>query len=302
MKRFPVYLSLTISVLLLAVVAAFASDPQRIAVLTAFDKEMEAVKSYMVPKYAAVTTSTINGTRFDAVYIQDHLFIFALSGQSMINAAMNTQLVIDRFHVDAVVFVGIAGGINPTLRPGDVIVPSEWIHQMESVWANPDPDRPGEHILPTWWTPKYGHYYEIYPNDVEVVREGMESPESIHAFPADPGLLDAVSRAASNLKLEGSNGHAAQVIVGGSGMSGPVFLDNAKFRQFCWDTWHVNGHDMESTAVAQVGWVNHVPVLVVRGLCDLAGGQTGSNDERLYFQIASKNAAIVAAQTLMGLK
>ena len=81
-----------------------------------------------------------------------------------------------------------------------------------------------------------------------------------------------------------------------------VFLDNAKFRQFCWDTWHVNGHDMESTAVAQVGWVNHVPVLVVRGLCDLAGGQTGSNDERLYFQIASKNAAIVAAQTLMGLK
>ena len=113
MKRFPVYLSLTISVLLLAVVAAFASDPQRIAVLTAFDKEMEAVKSYMVPKYAAVTTSTINGTRFDAVYIQDHLFIFALSGQSMINAAMNTQLVNDRFRVDAVVFVGIAGRIEP---------------------------------------------------------------------------------------------------------------------------------------------------------------------------------------------
>ena len=72
---------------------------------------------------------------------------------------------------------------------------------MESIWANPDPDRPGEHILPTWWAPKYGHYYEIYPNDVEVVREGMETPESIHAFPADPGLLDAASRAASNLKL-----------------------------------------------------------------------------------------------------
>jgi hypothetical protein len=30
----------------------------------------------------------------------------------------------------------------------------------------------------------------------------METPESIHAFPADPGLLDAASRAASNLKLE----------------------------------------------------------------------------------------------------
>ena len=201
-KRFPVPLFLEISVLLFAVVPAFAADPQRIAVLSAFDKEMEAVKSHMVPKCAAITTSTINGTRFDAVYIHDHLFVFALSGQSMINAAMNTQLVIDRFHVDGVVFVGIAGGINPTLHPGDVIIPSEWIHQMESIWANPDPDRPGEHILPTWWTPKYGHYYEIYPNEVEVVREGMETPETIHAFPADPGLLDAASRAASNLKLE----------------------------------------------------------------------------------------------------
>ena len=55
MKRFPVYLSLTISVLLLAVVAAFASDPQRIAVLTAFDKEMEAVKSHMVRLYVSLS-------------------------------------------------------------------------------------------------------------------------------------------------------------------------------------------------------------------------------------------------------
>ncbi len=255
----------------------------------------------MVPEGSALKTSTINGTHFDEVDIHGHHFIFGLTGQSMVNAAMNTQLIIDRFHADAVVFCGIAGGINPNLHPGDVIIPAEWIHQMESIWANPDPEHPDKHILPTWWTPKYGHYYEIYPNDVSVVREGMSEPEDLHAFPADPGLLDAASRAATIVKIEGGNGGAAQVIVGGGGMSGPVFLDNAKFRSFAYETWHVNGHDMESTAIAQVCWVNHVPVLIVRGLCDLAGGQAGPVETRKYLELAAKNAAIVTAKTLLEL-
>ncbi len=84
-------------------------------------------------------------------------------------------------------------------------------------------------------------------------------------------------------------------------MSGPVFLDNAEFRRFAYETWRVDGHDMESTAVAQVGWVNHVPVLIIRGLSDLAGGQAGPNDERTFLEIAARNAAIVTARTLLGI-
>jgi adenosylhomocysteine nucleosidase len=252
----------------------------------------------MIPGGTAIQNTTINGTRFDEVDINGRHYIFGLTGQSMVNAAMNTQLVIDRFHVDAIVFCGIAGGVNPQLHPGDVIVPSEWIHQMESIWANPDPDHPGQHILPTWWTPKYGNFHEIYPNDVSVVREGMAEPQDVHAFPAAPQLLVAASRAAAKVKIEDSAGAPAHVIVGGSGMSGPVFLDNAKFRAFAYETWHVNGHDMESTSIAQVGWVNKVPVLIIRGLCDLAGGQAGPVETGKYLELAAKNAAIVTASIL----
>ena len=302
MSRLLVRLFLGLVVFVAAGISVHAAEPQRIAVFSAFAPELKAVEEAMVPAGATVKTTSINGTRFDEADIRGHHFIFALSGQSMVNAAMNTQLVIDRFHVNAVVFCGIAGGVNPKLHPGDVIVPAEWIHQMESIWANPDPSHPGEHILPTWWKPKYGNFYEIYPNDVEVVREGETEPQSMHSFPADPDLLAAAKRATSDLKLDGPNGTKAQILVGGSGMSGPVFLDNAQFRDFAYKTWQVNGHDMESTAVAQVGWVNHVSIVVIRGLCDLAGGQMGSNEERLYFEIASKNAAIVTARTLLDLK
>lgn len=302
MKRILIHLFLGLVALIPASISVHAADLQRVAVFSAFEPELKAVKAEMLPAGTTVKTTSINGTRFDEADIHGHHFVFALSGQSMVNAAMNTQLVIDRFHVNAVVFCGIAGGVNPQLHAGDVIVPAEWIHQMESIWANPDPARPGEHILPTWWKPKYGNFYEIYPNDVEVVREGVEAPQSMHAFPSDPDLLAAAKLAAAELKLDGPNGGKAQIIVGGAGMSGPVFLDNAQFRDFAFKTWQVNGHDMESTAVAQVGWVNHVSILVIRGLCDLAGGQTGSNEERLYFEVASKNAAIVTAHALLDLK
>lgn len=302
MKRFLIPLVVGIVLLLPDRARAEASDLHSIAVLSAFDKEIAAVKEQMIPPGTPVKSTRINGTRFDEIDVHGHHFVFGLSGQSMVNAAMITQLVIDRFHVNAVVFCGIAGGVNPTLHPGDVIVPAEWIHQMESLWANPDPDKPGQHILPTWWTPKYGNFYEIFPNDVEVIREGETEPQSVHAFPADAALLAAVMRTTGSLKIEGPNGVPAQIVIGGGGMSGPVFLDNAEFRRFAYETWHVNGHDMESTAVAQVGWVNRIPVLVIRGLCDLAGGQSGTNEERTFVLIASRNAAIVTAHTLMDLK
>ena len=289
-------------VLLLTITPALAApSPLRIAVFSAFKPELKAIETQMVPAPKGFKTSTINGTHFDEIDLNGRHFIFGLTGQSMINAAMNAQLVIDRFHVDAIVFCGIAGGINPNLHPGDVIIPANWIHQMESIWANADPANPDKHILPTWWTPKYGHFYEIYPNDVSVVREGMSEPEDVHAFPADPALLEAASQAVKSLELEGTDGKPAQIIIGGDGMSGPVFLDNAKFRHFAYETWHVNGHDMESTAIAQVGWVNKIPVMIVRGLCDLAGGQTGPVETRKYLDLAAKNAAIVTAHTLLDL-
>lgn len=290
-----------LAALLLLTGPLLAAEPQRIAVLSAFKPELKAVETQMIPKGMPVKTSTINGTRYDEVDLHGRHFIFSLTGQSMVNAAMNTQLVIDRFHVDTVVFCGVAGGVNPQLRPGDVIIPADWIHQMESVWANPDPEHPGGHILPSWWTPKYGNYHDIYPNDVTVIRDGMSAPEEMHAFPADPKMLTEASRVTEKLKLMRADGEAARIVIGGSGMSGPVFLDSTRFRAFAWETWHVNGHDMESTAVAQVAWVNKVPVLVIRGLCDLAGGQAGPNKTSEHLQLAAMNAAIVTARILQGL-
>ncbi|MDB5410994.1 MAG: phosphorylase, partial [Rhodospirillales bacterium] len=39
---------------------------------------------------------------------------------------MTTQLALDRFTIDKIVFSGIAGGVDPKLTIGDVVVPDAW--------------------------------------------------------------------------------------------------------------------------------------------------------------------------------
>ena len=279
---------------------AEASAPlHRIAVMGAFAEEIAAIEKELLPPGTPLASTTIHGTRFDEADLDGKRYVFFLSGISMVNAAMTTQLALDRFHPDAVVFSGIAGGVDPALLPGDVVVPAEWLHQMESAWLNPDPAKPGAYVAEeTRGTPS-GHYGMMFFRDVRVIRDGEPQPTARHAFPADPALL-AVAQAVATKgsPLEGGKDRPAKVVVGGRAMSGPVFLDNRDFREFAFRQWQVEGHDMESTAVAQVCWVNRTPVLVVRGLSDLAGGQAGPNEIKKYVLLAAKNAAIVTARVL----
>jgi adenosylhomocysteine nucleosidase len=87
-------------------------------------------------------------------------------------------------------------------------------------------------------------------------------------------------------------------VIGGTGMSGPIFLDDRSFRDFAFQKWHARIHEMEGTAIAQVGYSNRVPILIVRALSDLAGGQSGVNQEERNSQLAASNAAEVTAKIL----
>jgi adenosylhomocysteine nucleosidase len=100
------------------------------------------------------------------------------------------------------------------------------------------------------------------------------------------------------VQLVDASGEHRGIFVGGNAMSGSVFLDNQRFREFAFRIWKVRLHEMEGTAIAQVGYINRVSVLIIRGISDLAGGQRGPNWEEIYTRLASRNAALVTAATL----
>jgi adenosylhomocysteine nucleosidase len=218
------------------------------------------------------------------------------SGVSMVNASMNTQRALDRFRVSRIVFSGIAGGVDPGLDVGDVVVPDQWGEYLESVMARED--SPG-HYASTYRDPVVGaNFGMMFPKVVEVTGPGGKL-EQRSWFPADPALVALARRIAPSAVLKRCSGSgkclekAPKVVVGGNGVSGQSFVDNAAFRAWAFSTFQARVLDMETAAVGQVAYANGVPFVGFRSLSDLAGGDPGRNQAGVFFQLASDNSATV---------
>src|SRR3546814_2623272 len=72
--------------------------------------------------------------------------------------------------------------------------------------------------------------------------------------------------------------HRPRLLVGGNGVSGQAFVDNAAFREYVFATFKAQVLDMESAAVAMVAYSNTVPFIAFRSLSDLAGGGPDANE------------------------
>jgi len=271
-------------------------DVPRIAVISAFEPEWIALG-------AAVTEPRewrINGVRFVSGKIGGRPVLLFLSGVSMVNAAMTTQLALDRFNVRSIVFSGVAGGLDPGLDVGDVVVPERWGQYLESVFArakgegfDPPPSRLASEPIP--------NFDMIFPVPVSVRRDGVERAEPHFWFDADPALLTLARKVATQTTLARCQQDLCfrvqpKVVVGGQGISAPVFMDNSRFRTYAFSTFKAQVTDMETAAVAQVAYANQRPYIAFRSLSDLAGGDPGENQARAFYRISSNNAAAVVVR------
>ena len=268
-----------------------------IAVMAAYPPEIEANESVMTEGATRVATWRIDGIVFQQVRFEGHDLLLFPSGVSMVNAAMNTQKALDRFRISHVFFAGIAGGINPERHIGDVVIPERWYHHSEAAYLNPRPNGDG-YVLPDYFKPKHENFGFLFPDSVEVIRDGMDKPVSMEAFETDPQLLAIARSAVPHAPALRLGARTAQVSVGGNGISGPVFLDNREYRRWAFRVWKADCLDMESTAIAQVCWANQTPFLIVRSLSDLAGGQEGINDADRTERPVSRHASLVLREIL----
>jgi adenosylhomocysteine nucleosidase len=272
---------------------AQAEDVSRIAILSAFDPEWQALTAQVHD----ARTERLAGNTVVIGTLGGKPVVLMLSGVSMVNAAMNTQRLIDHYHVRAIVFSGIAGGVDPSLHIGDVVVPEQWAQSLESVMAR----KTGDTYTPPpwlWGVSQHSGYGMIIPRGISA-GNASTSPAMHETFAADPHLIDLARQVAANVHLKACTSarlcldHVPQVIVGGEGVSSPAFVDNAEYRAYLSATFHARATDMESAAVVQVAYSNDVPVIVFRSLSDLAGGDAGANQMATFTTLASENSATV---------
>ena len=262
---------------LLCVAALRGAEPAKLyALCAAYPPEIEALhREFGVDEKKGFTRTTINGLTFwRGRYAGREIVVFR-TGVSLVNAAYQLQLALDKFPITHVFFAGVAGGTDPALRIGDVVIPERWAYHDEAAYLNEDGK--GGHVRPDYFKGTYENFGMIFPDDVSVAREGEEQFRKIAAFPADPALLAAARKAAPKVPPQRKAGRDVAISVGGTGVAGSVFLDNAPYREWIFRVWKARCLDMESTALAQVAYANRKPILIVRGLSDLAGAQHGPN-------------------------
>jgi len=270
----------------------------RTAVMSAYQPEWVQLQSALQDRKEYV----LNGTIFATGTIEGKPVVLFLSGISMVNAAMTTQLALDHFAVDRIVFSGIAGGVDPNLAIGDVVIPGEWSEYLEAVFAR---ERDGTYELPDYAVVPSAHYGMIFPQPVQIARGGDE-PEKRVWFPVDPALLALARTVAGTTVLrdcveQRCLDHKPRIVVGGNGVSGQAFVDNKAFREYARQAFEAEVLDMESAAVAHVAYANAKPFIAFRSLSDLAGGGEGENEMDTFFQLASDNAAMVVRAFLKAL-
>ena len=269
----------------------------RTAVVSAFAPEMAILGSAV----EGVEAHSVNGVEFVAGTLEGRDVVLFLSGISVVNAAMTVQLALERFRIDRILFSGIAGGVDPGLNIGDVVIADRWGQYLELVLARDSGDGWSK---PPFFDFPFGNFGMMFPRSVTVMRTGLEAPETRFWFPVDEALLDGARLAAGAVRLERCTAenvcleHAPQVVVGGPGVSGGAFVDNAAFRTWTFETFGARVLDMESAAVAHVAWANGVPFIAVRSLSDLAGGSEQGNQIEVFFRLAAGNAAAVVRALL----
>ncbi len=276
---------------------AIRDETPRIAVVSAFAPELVILQGEM----GGATTQSVNGVAFTTGTLEGRDVVLFLSGISVVNAAMTVQLALDHFAIERIVFSGIAGGVDPDLNIGDVVIADRWGQYLEMAFAREVED--GWMTMPFFEYP-HGNFGMMFPRSVTVLRPGAEVPETRFWFPVDEALLASAGSAANDVTLARCTAEdrcleaAPKILVGGSGVSGSAFIDNAAFRTWAFETFGARVLDMESAAVAHVAYANDVPFLAVRSLADLAGGSEGANQMEVFLGLAAGNAATVVKALL----
>lgn len=275
-------------------------DSRRVAVVSAFAAELVVLRSEL----DSPVVHSINGVEFVTGILEGQRVVLFLSGVSIVNAAMTMQLALDHFPIDRIVFSGIAGGVDPALHIGDVVIADRWGQYLEMLFAR---EVEGGWAKPPFFEYPFANFGMMFPRSVTVQREGVDSPETRFWFPVDGALLAHARTALADVALDRclKDGTCLQrtpkVVIGGPGVSGGAFIDNAAFRTYTFNTFGARVLDMESAAVAHVAYTNDVPFIAVRSLADLAGGGEGENQIEVFLGLAAGNSAVVVRALLRGM-
>lgn len=157
--------------------------------------------------------------------------VAVISGVGKVNAALCTQVLISELQVQRIINIGVAGGLDPSIQPGDIVIADSLIqHDMD--------------LRPLGLA--QGELYRMPISD----------------FKPDPQLLQ--------LAIDSCVPTAGHRFATGRIVTGDQFIADHAQAQYLHTQFRALACEMESASIAQVCYMNQVPFVCIRSISDNA--------------------------------
>ncbi|MHC4325935.1 MAG: 5'-methylthioadenosine/adenosylhomocysteine nucleosidase, partial [Planctomycetota bacterium] len=239
------------------------------AILGAFEREVTLLEDRLTGR----REHQIEGIRFVAGRLHGRNVVAVWTGIGKVNAAMTTTLLVEHFKPENIIFTGIAGAVNPELRPGDIVIAQKTAHHdMGTVWPE-------------------GLF-------VKGVKNRLDSIENPVFFPADEKLLRFAQKAAGRIdmqRVETIAGRRNPKIITGVIVTGDSFIASTEKCAELRKKLEADAVEMEGAAVAQICYQRQIDHIVIRSISDSAD-EGAVTDKQMFYILAARNSSDLVAE------
>lgn len=199
-----------------------------LGIIGAMDEEVAKLKETMQDVAITKTASM----EFYRGSMNGKEVVVVRSGIGKVNAGICTQILCDRFHVDAVINTGIAGSLNAQIDIGDIVLSTDALqHDMDATG--------------------FGYAPGVIPR--------METS----TFIADEKLRMLAKACCERVNPDIK-------VFEGRVVSGDQFISDKEKKQYILDHFFGDCTEMEGAAIAQTAYLNQIPFLIIRAISDKA--------------------------------
>jgi len=221
-----------------------------IGIIGAMQEEIELLLAGMEYKQ----TERHAGISYHRGVFRGKKVVLTRSGVGKVNAAVCTQILIDKFGADAVLFTGVAGAVDPELNIGDIVISSSSLQHDVDVTALGFP-------------------------------KGTIPYQDVSEYKADEKLIELAEDA-------GRKTYPGRCKVG-KVLSGDQFVADRAVVKALFEQFGGACTEMEGASVAQVCFMNDIPHVIIRSMSDKADGSAHANFAEFTVEASNRSYAIV---------
>ncbi|MCR3757867.1 5'-methylthioadenosine/adenosylhomocysteine nucleosidase [Clostridium felsineum] len=220
-----------------------------IGIIGAMDEELEILLKEMKMERKENKAQMV----FNLGSLNDKNVVIVRCGIGKVNAAICTQILVDDFKVDAIINVGVAGGIGKDVLPGDIVIADSLVeHDMDA----------------TAFGDKVGQIPRMDTFD----------------FKCDPKLVEIANKVCKS--FENQKAHIGRIA------TGDQFVADIEKIKWLSSEFDAYACEMEGGSIAHTAYLNKIPFVVIRSISDNANNGAHMDYEK-FLPIAIKNSSTI---------